>query len=75
MFILKDQLDIKISIAAKKSVQKRSLVWILAYINMQFAPPPTTLGAAIIAHGTQGRDVTYVLSAILHRLQSSSLQF
>ena len=58
---LKDQLDIKKSIAVKKIVQKTSLVWILAYIRMQFAQPATTLGAAIIAHDTHGRDVTYVL--------------
>ena len=33
---------------------------ILGQLEMQFTPPAKTMGASIIAHDTQSRDVTYV---------------
>ena len=47
----------------------------LRQFKVQFAPPPTWVGAAIIAHGTQASDVTYVLSTECNPSKSSLVWF
>ena len=60
MLILKVQLDDKEHIAVNTSNLKSNFSMIWCQLKVKFALSTTTLGAAIIAHGTMPGDVTYV---------------